>query len=100
MLSREIANLERENRVLKDALEELRAKMEENGAAKPKSCQYCKNYVQHYRKGMPGDREAYVPVNDGYCLSEVPVCKGGKRRPKPDDTCQFFELGTPGTRRL
>lgn len=100
MLSREIANLEHENRVLKEALEELKKRMEQNEVMKPKSCQYCKNYIQHYRKETRGYSTEFVPVNDGYCLNGVPTCKGGKKRPKPDDVCQYFEIGTPDTRNL
>lgn len=97
MLSREIENLEYENRVLKEALEEIKKKMDQNEVVKPKSCQYCKNYIQHYRKVTQGCCAEFVPVNDGYCLSGVPICRGGKKRPKPDDTCQYFEIGTQDT---
>lgn len=96
MLSREIRQLENENAVLKNALEELSKKMERNKVLKPKSCQYCKNYVQHYGK-FDG---RYSPINAGHCVSGVPACKGGKRKPTPDETCPYFELGTIDTRYL
>ncbi|MCI9142798.1 MAG: hypothetical protein HFH87_09270 [Lachnospiraceae bacterium] len=98
MLSNEIANLERENRILKDALEELSKKMDQNTVVKPKSCQYCKNFIQHYRKEERGYTAEYVPVNSGFCVSGVPAYKGGKKRPAPDDTCPYFEIGTHDTK--
>lgn len=97
MLSREVVQLERENDVLKNALKELSAKMEQNAVVKPKSCQYCKNYVQHYMKNGLGYRE-YTPIYDGHCTCGVPVSKGRKRNPKPDDTCPYFEIGTLETK--
>ena len=92
MLSREIANLEYENRVLKDALEELKKKMEQNTVVKPKSCQYC------IEEGVYS--ADYVPVYSGFCVSGVPAYKGGKKRPAPDDTCPYFEIGTQNTKSL
>ena len=100
MLSREIANLENDNRALKDELEELKKKMEQGTVVKPKSCQYCRNYIQHYRKAIRSCSEEYIPINDGHCLSGVPISKGGKKRPKPHDTCQYFEFGTRDVRNL
>ena len=98
MLSREVVQLENENAVLKNALKELSAKMEQNAVVKPKSCQYCKHYVQHYKKGGLYDRTEYEPIYDGHCTSGVPISKGGKRKPKPDDTCPYFEIGTLETK--
>lgn len=94
MLSREIAILENENRVLKNALEDLKGKMERNEVQKPKTCQYCRNYVQHYIKGGEAYNSPYVPIYDGHCTCGVPVKRGGRKNPKPDDTCPYFELGT------
>lgn len=89
MLSREIARLENENFALREELRELNAKMESNAVLKPKSCQYCKNYIQHYIKTVTG---GYKPIYAGHCISGVKT----KRRKKsnPDDTCPYFELGT------
>lgn len=91
MLSREIAKLENENFALREELRELNAKMESNAVLKPKSCQYCKNYIQHYRKELTGE---YKPIYAGHCASGMPIKKGGRRKPNPDDTCPYFELGT------
>ncbi len=90
MISNEVIRLERENENLKGMLEELSKKMEQKSAARPKSCQYCMNYIQHYIKGVRG----YTPIYDGHCTKGVPIKRGGKRNPKPDDTCPYFELGT------
>lgn len=98
MLSNEIANLEYENRVLKDALEELKKKMEQNEVVKPKSCQYCKNFIQHYAKGGRGYISEYIPIYFGHCTCGAPVSKGRKKNPKPDDTCPYFEIGTHDTK--
>ena len=100
MLSNEIIQLENENAVLKKALEELSKKMEQNEVLKPKSCQYCKNYIQHYIKDSRYYRSEYTPIHDGHCISGVPISKGGKRKPKPDETCPYFELGTIDTRHI
>lgn len=94
MLAQEIKNLENENYALKEALKELSRKMEQNEAVKPKSCQYCKNFIQHYIKDGTSYRDEYTPIYDGHCTSRVPICKGGKRNPTPDDTCPYFEFGT------
>lgn len=94
MLSKEIGNLERENYELKKALQELSMKMEQNTVIKPKSCQYCMYYIQHYIKDGIGSPSGYTAIHDGHCVSRVPVKDGGKRRPKPDDTCPYFKLGT------
>ena len=90
MLSKEVTALEQENHVLKKALKELGEKMERSAVLKPKSCQYCKHYIQHYVK----DGLKYTPIYDGHCTCKVPIGKGRKRRPSPEDTCPFFELGT------
>jgi len=93
MLSSEIRELENENYNLKKALQELADKMEGNAILKPKSCQYCKNYIQHYAKGLFGSSTEFSPVYAGHCVSGVPVKKGGKKSPTPDDTCPYFEFG-------
>ncbi len=100
MLSTEIRQLESENAALKNALGELSKKMEQNEVLKPKSCQYCENYIQHYIKGGKRYRSEYIPIYDGHCASGVPIRKGGKRNPKPDETCPYFELGTPDIKHL
>lgn len=97
MLSQEIAAIERENRALKEVIRELKEKMERAEVPKPKSCQFCKNYVQHYIKGGAAFTSKFVPIDEGHCISGVPIKKGGKRRPSPEDTCPYFELGTMNT---
>lgn len=101
MLSNEVIKLEQENRALRRALRELKEKMEQGNILKPKSCQYCKHYMQHYIKnsGTPFEGE-YSPIYDGHCIKGVPVKVGGKRNPKPDDTCPYFEFGTQDTRNI
>lgn len=100
MLSSEIEALEYENYVLKKELDELREKMERNEVQKPKSCQYCKNYVQHYIKGGPPVyTKDYIEIAEGHCTCGVPIKKGGRNRTRPDETCIYFELGTDSTKR-
>lgn len=100
MLSREISKLEQENITLKRELEELRRKMENNEVAKPRSCQYCRNYIQHYIKGGAASTKEYIPICAGHCTCGVPVSKGRKKNPRPDETCPYFELGTYGAKTM
>lgn len=100
MLSHEITRLENENHVLKEQLKELSKKMEQNEVSKPKSCQYCKHYVQYYIKGGAGFIHEYTPIYKGHCTRGVPIYKGGKKKTTPEDTCPFFELGTHETKHL
>lgn len=93
MLSKEIQILEQENHVLRKALEELSVKMKQNSVLKPRNCQYCMHYMQHYIRGGMAFTKEYIPIYDGHCVKGVPIKSGGKRRPKPDDTCPYFELG-------
>lgn len=89
MIAREVERLERENRALKVQLVELTKKREEEtNGARPKSCRFCKYYMQHYVK-MNG---SYVETYAGHCTKGVPICRGGKKRPAPDDSCLYFEL--------
>lgn len=95
MVSNEVKKLEYENRILRTALEEIQKKMEKNEMAKPKSCQYCKYFVQHYAKGgFPAHTKEYIEIYAGHCARGVPIKKGGKRNTSPDDTCPYFEIGT------
>lgn len=86
--------LRTENLILRTALRELEAKIEANEALKPRSCQYCQNYVQHYIKGGIAFNAEYVPIYEGHCTAGVPISKGGKKKPKPDETCPYFKSGT------
>lgn len=100
MIANEVNKLECENRHLKAALAELNQKMEQNSVVRPKTCQYCRHYIQHYirdRSGMYA--KEYVPIYDGHCVRGVPIRKGGKKRPVPDDSCPYFEIGTNEIRR-
>ncbi|MCD2492759.1 hypothetical protein LQE92_08970 [Lacrimispora sp. NSJ-141] len=98
MISNDVSKLEKENSILKEVLAELSKKMEQNRIVKPKSCQYCKHYLQYYIKGGMAYRDEYTPIYNGHCTKGVPIKKGGKRNPKPDDTCVYFEIGTYGTK--
>lgn len=98
MLSNEVVRLEKENLALKEALKELSERMERNAEIKPKSCQYCKHFIQHYMKGGRAYMSEYVPIYSGHCILGVPVSKGKKKNPKPDDSCPYFEIGTMDTR--
>lgn len=50
MLTQEVRKLENENYALREQLKELSKRMERNEVVKPKSCQYCKHFIQHYIK--------------------------------------------------
>ena len=100
MLSNEIRELENQNAALRKALFDLSKKIEQNEVLRPKSCQYCKNYIQHYIKGARGVQSEYTPIYDGHCTSGMPIRKGGRKKTKPDETCPYFELGTVDTKYL
>ena len=89
MIAERVRELEQENTHLRKTLKELTSKIEQGEISKPKSCQYCRNFVQHYRKETHG---RYEPIYAGHCTSRVPIKKGGKKNPAPDDTCPYFEL--------
>ncbi len=93
MIAERVRELEHENVQLRNTLIELARKMEQGEVLKPKSCQYCRNFVQHYRKETNG---RYEPIYAGHCTSRVPIKKGGKKNPVPDDICPYFELGAEG----
>ena len=54
MLAERVLELEQENVQLRNTLIELARKIEQGEVLKPKSCQYCRNFVQHYRKETNG----------------------------------------------
>lgn len=91
MLSREIQRLEKENLLLKEELRELGVRMNNNVVAKPKSCQYCKHFVQHYIKINPSG--SFTAIYDGHCVRCCSKKYGRIRKTNVDETCQFFELG-------
>ena len=90
MIAERVLELEQENVQLRNTLIELARKMEQGEVLKPKSCQYCRNFVQHYRKETNG---RYEPIYAGHCTSRVPIKKGGKKNPVPEYICAYFELG-------
>lgn len=87
MLSNDVRKLEDENIKLKRALAALETKFatEQN---KPRACEYCKFYIQHYMK--VGD--CYYETNCGHCT------QGRPKGRKPNDTCKYYELGTRETK--
>ncbi len=90
MLAGEVARLEKENDALKTMVQELTEQLEQGGKGNPRACKYCKNYIQHY--GRWDDR--YKEIYAGHCVSGVPINRGGKKHPAPDESCPYFELGT------
>ncbi len=54
MIAERVLELEQENVQLRNTLIELARKIEQGEVLKPKSCQYCRNFVQHYRKETNG----------------------------------------------
>ena len=93
MLSKEILKIERENQILKEMLFQFEEKLK-NSLERPKSCKFCKYYIQHYVKGGEHSKMEYVPIYAGHCVVGVPVKHGGKKSPKPDECCPYFEIGT------
>lgn len=90
-----IKKTEQENIILKEALKELQEKLERNTKEKHGSCEYCRHYVQHYIKGgFPAHTEEYLEINEGHCVRGIPLKKGGKKKPKPYESCPYFEIGT------
>lgn len=80
-LSEKVRRLERENEELKE--ENERIKQEYGDDYKPKKCQECKHFHQHYVKvGM-----CYLKVNEGHCTAGVRT----RKKRNEDDRCQFFE---------
>lgn len=83
MLSSEVRSLENENYRLKEAIKSMQKKFGEE-QIKPKTCEYCKFYIQHYVK-VEG---RYAPTYCGHCTH------GRIKDRKPKDSCKYFELGT------
>jgi len=87
VLSQQVKKLETENRELKLLLQEMRKSNE--GQKESKKCGYCKHYMQYYGR----HNETYFKIYAGHCMAGVPVKHGGKRKPVPDDSCPYFEIG-------
>lgn len=83
MLSNDVGRLESENASLKKVLKELQTQFAEE-QLKPKACEYCKFYIQHYVKCRNGYTKTYC----GHCTH------GRLKDRKPSDTCKYYELGT------
>lgn len=83
MLSSDVRQLENENHRLRKALDSMKEKFGEE-TPKPKACEYCKFYIQHYIKIDGRYSETYC----GHCTH------GRVKDRKPKDTCKYFELGT------
>lgn len=82
MLSNDVRQLENENHRLREALSSMEKKLGEENI-KPKACECCKFYIQHYVK--IGER--YAETYCGHCTH------GRVKERKPKDTCKYFELG-------
>lgn len=89
MLSSEVRQLENENHMLRESLDSMKKKFGEE-TPKPKACEYCKFYIQHYMK-VDG---RYSKTCCGHCT------QGRVKGRKPEDTCKYFELGTYDARHL
>lgn len=83
MLAQEVRELERENILLKEAVETMRRQFDSE-PEKPKACAYCKFYIQHWVK-VDGH---YKETHCGHCTH------GRCKERKPKDSCKYFELGT------
>ena len=89
MLSVDVRKLEDENKRLKEAIKQMEVKFEEE-QLKPKSCEFCKFYIQHY-----------VKVEGKYLMTHCGHCTHGKVKDrKPKDSCEYFELGTYDIKRF
>ena len=89
MLSTEVRRLESENAALKEAVEAMKKQFGED-QVKPKACELCQYYLQHYvyTEGR------YTKTHCGHCTH------GRVKDRKPDDTCKYFEVGTYDTKRF
>ena len=82
MLSAEIRKLENENMALKDTLEMMQRSLAKKEELKPKACEHCKFYMQHYVKVGT----VYVKTYCGHCTH------GRKKERTPSDTCKYYEF--------
>lgn len=80
MVADKVKELEQENILLKAQVEELQNICGTNASA-PMSCEYCKNFIQHYIKV----EMQYSPVCSGHCAA-------GRRMKtrRTDETCKAF----------
>lgn len=82
MISIEVQKLEQENEALKMEVEKYKAELGRE-LSKPKDCEHCQFYIQHYvRVG-----NSYGKTYCGHCVH------GRTKNRKPEDTCQYFKFG-------
>lgn len=87
-IASDVRKLERENRELKEVIAELQEKASKR-SVKPKACEFCKFYIQHYIK----QNGRYIETNAGHCFH------GRIKGRQPADSCKYFELGRRETER-
>lgn len=81
MLAQEVRNLENENAALRETIKVMQKQFADK-QPKPKACEYCRFYIQHYVKmGC-----SYGKTHCGHCTH------GRIKDRKPDNTCEYFEL--------
>lgn len=89
MLAQDVKNLENENYRLKETIKVMQSKFDEE-ELKPKACEYCKFYIQHY-----------IKVGGNYSQTYCGHCTHGRVKDrKPSDTCKYFEFGNYDTKRI
>lgn len=85
MLSQKVQELELQNRRMAVIIEDIT----KSNVPKPKNCENCKHYIQHYYRTEYG---AYYKLYTGHCICGVPTKKRkGKKNPTPEDTCLCYE---------
>lgn len=80
-ISEKVNRIEQENRELKAEIERLRRQYGED--YKPKNCQQCKRFREHYIY-VAG---RYMKINEGTCNAGVRL----KKKKATDEKCQYFE---------
>ena len=85
MLSDKVQKLELENKRLATII----ADITKSDVPKPKYCEQCKHYIQHYGRDEYG---IFFMLYTGHCTCGVPAGKRkGKSSPTSEDTCLCFE---------
>lgn len=92
MISSEVRKLESENMALREALRDLTVRIEQGETEKPKRCEFCVHFVQHYIKDDYSYKPAFTPIDEGHCSRRAKTRT--RRGTTPDATCKYFELGT------
>lgn len=86
-LSTKVCELERENEALKDEIERLKQLYGDD--YKPKRCQECVHFHQHYTKCG----SYYFKIDEGHCVAGGRI----KKKAAEDERCQFFEKKEGGS---